>query len=62
MIKEELEASWEEQHVMVFELVSGTRPAMAAVSEADTGVLLEGERDKAPIVCPMVVVVPDNWI
>lgn len=32
------------------------------VSETDTGVLLEGERDRAPMVCPMVVVLPDNWI
>lgn len=32
------------------------------VSETETGMFLEGERDRAPIVCPMVVVFPDNWI
>lgn len=51
---------------MVFELVTGTSPGVAAVgrpgSETDTGVLLEGERDRAPMVCPMVVVFPDNWM
>lgn len=66
MVRDELEASWAEQLVMVFELVSGTSPVVVAVgrpvSEADTGVFLEGERDRAPIVCPMVVVFPDNWI
>lgn len=51
---------------MVFELVTGTSPGMATVgrvgSETETDVLLEGERDRAPMVCPMVVVFPDNWI
>lgn len=52
--------------MMVFELVTGISPVVVAVgrpiSETDTGVLLEGERDRAPMVCPMVVVLPDNWI
>ena len=43
---------------MIF--VTGTSPWVAAVSERE--VLLEGERDRAPMVCPMVVVFPDNWI
>lgn len=51
---------------MVFELVIGTSPMVVAVgrpvSETDILVLLEGERDRAPMVCPMVVVFPDNWI
>lgn len=51
---------------MVFELVTGNSCVVVAgeqlVSETDTGVLLEGERDSAPMVCPMVVVLPDNWI
>lgn len=52
--------------MMVFELVTGTSPeavdAGQPASETDIGVLLEGERDRAPMVCPMVVVFPDNWI
>lgn len=51
---------------MVFELETGTSRVVVAgerpLSEIDTGVLLEGERDRAPMVCPMVVVLPDNWI
>lgn len=51
---------------MLFELVTWTSSVVVAVgwpvSETDTGVLLEGERDRAPMVCPMVVVLPDNWI
>lgn len=66
VVREEGEASRAEQLVMVFELVSGTSPVVVAVkrpvSEIDTGVLLEGEHDRAPMVCPMVVVFPDNWI
>lgn len=31
-------------------------------TERDTGVLLEGEHDTAPMVCPMVVVFPDIWV
>lgn len=30
-------------------------------SETDT-LFLEGERDRTPMVCPMVVVWPENWI
>ncbi len=51
---------------MVFELVTGIGPVVVAVgwsaSETDTGVLIEGENDRAPTVCPIVVVFPDNWI
>lgn len=47
---------------MVFELVTGTRPVVVADGRVVSGVLLVGERDRAPMVCPMVVVVPDNWI
>lgn len=32
------------------------------VPETDTGVLLDGESDRAPMVCPIIVVLPDNWI
>lgn len=49
----------------VFKLATGIGPVEASgrpVSEMDTGVVLEGERDRAPMVCPMVVVFPDNWI
>lgn len=51
---------------MIFELVTGTSPVVVTggrpASDTDTGVLLEGEHDRAPMVCPMVVVFPDNWI
>lgn len=51
---------------MVFELVTKTGPVVVAVgwlvSETDIDVLVEGEHDRAPMVCPMVVVFPDNWI
>lgn len=66
MVGEARQASCVEQLVIVFELVSGTSPVVMAVgrpvSKTETGVLLEGERDRAPMVCPMVVVFPDNWI
>lgn len=66
VLREVCEASWGEELVMVFELVTGTIIGVLAVgrpvSETDTGVHLEGERDRAPMVCPMVVVFPDKWI
>lgn len=50
----------------VCELVAGTSSVVVAVggpvSETDNGVLLEGERERAPMVCPMVVIPPENWI
>lgn len=50
----------------VFELRNGRSRVVVAgecpVSERDTDGPLEGERDRAPMVCPMVVVFPDNWI
>lgn len=46
--------------------MTGTSPELEVagnpVSETEPGMFLEGERDRAPIVCPMVVVFPDNWI
>lgn len=61
-----VEVSWAEQLEMVFELVTETSPVVVAlgwvVSETDTGVLVEEEHDRAPMVCPMVVVFPDSWI
>lgn len=66
VVREVWETSWAEQLVVVFELVTGNSPVVVAVgrpvSETDSGVLLEGERDRTPMVCPMVVVFPDNWI
>lgn len=47
--------------MIVFELVTETSRVVVAAA-TDAGVLLEGERDRAPMVCPMVVVFPDNWI
>lgn len=51
---------------MVFELVTRSSPVVVAVgptvSETDAGVFLEGEHDRAPMDCPMVVVFPDKWI
>lgn len=51
---------------MAFEVMTGTSPAEEAVGqlgiEADTDVLFVGERERAPIVCPMVVVFPVSCI
>lgn len=66
LVRGVVEVSWAEQLEMVFELVPGTSPVVVALEwvifETDTGVLVGGEHDRAPIVCPMVVVFPDNWI
>lgn len=49
--------------MMAIELVTGTSPVVASRHpETETCVPLEGECDRAPIVCPIVVVFPDNWI
>lgn len=59
------EESWAGQFVMMFECEAETNPVPDAVgwppSERGTGAFLEGERDRAPMVCPMVVVFPDSW-
>lgn len=66
MVREAWEESWAEQLVMAFKFVTGTSPVVVTVerpvSETDTGVLLEGECDRVPMVCPMAVVFPDSWI
>lgn len=36
--------------------------ARGPVSETDTAVLLVGECDRAPTVCPRLTVRPDSWI
>lgn len=51
---------------MAFEVMTGTSPAVVAVGqlgiEGDTVVLFEGEHERVPIVCSMVVVCPVNCI
>lgn len=51
----------------VITVVYGTSPVVVAAAEklvpiADTGMVSEGEYDSAPIVCPVDVVFPVNWI
>lgn len=51
---------------MVFELITVLSAVVMAagppVPETDTGVLLDGKSDRAPMVCPIIVVRPENWI
>lgn len=51
---------------MVFELITVLSGVVTAagrlVPERDTGVLLDGESDRAPMVCPIIAVLPDSWI
>lgn len=50
---------------MVLELITALSATVTAagrlVPQTDTGVLLDGESDRAPMVCPIIVVLPDNW-
>lgn len=47
---EVLEGSWEARLVTMFKSVTGTSPLVVAVGQADIGMLLEGEPERAPIV------------
>lgn len=55
---EVLEGSWEVQLVTMFKSVTCTSPLVVAVGQADIGKLLEGEPERAPIVCPIAVKFP----
>lgn len=43
------------------ELSAVVKAAGRSAPGADAGVLLEGDSDRAPMVCPIMVVLPDNW-
>lgn len=52
---------------MVLELITVLSAAVTAagrpVPQTDPAALLgEGESDRAPMVCPIIVVLPDSWI
>lgn len=52
---------WVEGLLMGPELMTVTA-AGRPVPQTGPGVLLEGDSDRAPMVCPIMVVLPDNWI
>lgn len=54
-------ASWVEELVELLEFSAGVTAAGRSVPGTDTGALLDGESDRAPMVCPIIVVLPDNW-
>lgn len=60
------DASGVDHVVLVFELETRSSPGTVAGRRpgcgTDTGVLLDGELDRAPMVWPIAVVFPANWI